>query len=471
MKKNFLSILLFFVVISLAACGSANPISEPAAEVDTETAVEEVVEIENDEIPESEAEANADADETHDHDHDEDEDHHDEPLSSDGVINITDLILTNRSADCADYVGSYTADAFDIKNELTFTSMITITADETSCTITSDSVPNHEFNDENAAFAGGQEGATITPTDTVSVFPRHPEFADEVTQISTQVKNAIFLNGVRLDIVAAGCYRPSQSEDESGNVGIGCQTSDPWLLDAIGSDDQFGVDHHNGHTQPGGLYHYHASPNALFNDMPGENGSPVIGFAADGFPVYGSYFVDPATGEIREAQSGYTLKEGSRGERSDTNPGGEYDGEYVDDYEFTDAGDLDECNGMTVDGQYGYYITNSFPWGVHCLKGTPDESFLAGGGGEGGPGGGGEGGDGPPPRGEGGEGAPPRGEGEGRSGGPDFAAAAATLGISEDALRDAIGGPPPDFEAASATLGIPVEDIQNALGDGGRNQP
>ena len=316
------------------------------------------------------------------------------------VIDITDVILTNRSADCADYVGSYTAQALDIQNELLFTSMVTITADETTCTIESDSVPNHEFNDETAAFAGGAEGATITATETISVVPRFPEFADEVTQISTGVKNAIFLNGVRLDIVAAGCYRPSQSQDESGNVGIGCQTSDPWLLDALGSESQFGVDEHNGHTQPGGLYHYHGNPNALFNDSPGDEGSPVIGFAADGFPVYGSFFLDYDTGEVREAISGYTLKEGSRGERSDTNPGGEYDGEYVDDWEFTDAGDLDECNGMTVDGQYGYYITDSFPWGVRCLRGTPDESFLGGGGG--GPGGGG------PPG--GGGGAPPTGD-------------------------------------------------------------
>ena len=376
------------------------------------------------------------------HTHDEDtnnnvEELEDDQVVSEGVIDITDVILTNRSADCADYVGIYTAQAFDIKNELTFTSMITITADETSCTIVSDSVPNHSFNDENAEFAGGQEGATITPTDTVSVIPRNPGFADEITPISTQVKNAIFLNGVRLDIVTAGCYRPAQSDDESGNVGIGCQTSDPWLLDAIGSDTQFGVDRHNGHTQPGGLYHYHANPNALFNDMPGENGSPVIGFAADGFPVYGSYFRDPDTGEVREAISGYTLKEGSRGERSDTNPGGEYDGEYVDDYEFTNAGDLDECNGMTIDGQYGYYITNSFPWGVHCLKGIPNETFLLGGGGEGGQPGGG---------------AP-----------PDFAAAAAALGITEQELRDALGGPPPDFAGAAETLGISEDEIRAAI--------
>ena len=61
--------------------------------------------------------------------------------------------------------------------------------------------------------------------------------------------------------------------------------------------------------------------------------------------------------------------------QSDANPGGTYDGTYVDDYEFTNAGDLDECNGMTVDGQYGYYVTDTYPWVIKCHSGTLDASF------------------------------------------------------------------------------------------------
>jgi hypothetical protein len=38
------------------------------------------------------------------------------------------------------------------------------------------------------------------------------------------------------------------------------------------------------------------------------------------------------------------------------------DGTYVADWEWTDADDLDECNGMTVNGQYGYYVTDAYPW-------------------------------------------------------------------------------------------------------------
>jgi len=184
------------------------------------------------------------------------------------------------------------------------------------------------------------------------------------------------LNGVVLDLLSAGCYNPnSQQADSSGNTAIGCNENDDWLLDPLGADNNFGTDLHNAHTQPDGTYHYHGNPNAMFDDNPGSNGSPVIGFAADGFPIYGSYFLDPDSDSVRKAVSGYTLKAGSRGTQSATNPGGSYDGSYIDDYEFTNTGDLDSCNGMTLDGQYGYYVTDGYPWVMGCISGTPDDSF------------------------------------------------------------------------------------------------
>lgn len=297
---------------------------------------------------------------------------------SDTLVDIYNAVFTSRSVDCADYVNVYDATVVDIKNSITFNSDVTIEATETECTITSNTVPNHDFNDESAAFAGGQEGATISEVGSVSTITRTPAFADTPTPISQEVRNAIFLNGVSLNIIAAGCYDPTNPGAlEDGNFGRGCASFDPWVLDPLGFEGNFGVDIHNGHTQPGGRYHYHGGPNAMYDDNPGSEGSPVIGFAADGFPVYGGYFNDSATGQVRKAISGYTLKVGSRGDRTDTNPGGEYDGTYNDDWEFTDAGDLDECNGMTVDGQYGYYVTDSYPWVIKCLSGTPHETFLA----------------------------------------------------------------------------------------------
>ena len=52
----------------------------------------------------------------------------------------------------------------------------------------------------------------------------------------------------------------------------------------------FKVDIHNAHVQGDGTYHYHGNPNAMFDDSPSGDGSPLIGFAADGFPIWILYF-------------------------------------------------------------------------------------------------------------------------------------------------------------------------------------
>lgn len=79
------------------------------------------------------------------------------------------------------------------------------------------------------------------------------------------------------------------------------------------------------------------------------------------------------------------------------NPGGDYDGTYVDDYEYVQgSGDLDECNGMMRNGSYGYYVVNEYPWVLACYQGTPHASFEKSGEG-GGSNPGVPGGMGPPP--------------------------------------------------------------------------
>ena len=63
----------------------------------------------------------------------------------------------------------------------------------------------------------------------------------------------------------------------------------------------------------------------------------------------------------------------SRGSIASSN----YDGQFLGDYEYSPvAGDLDECNGMAIEGQYGYYITDSYPWVLGCFKGIPDGTFY-----------------------------------------------------------------------------------------------
>jgi len=292
-------------------------------------------------------------------------------------LDISGAIFESRSADCADYVNSYAASALDIQNSTSFSADVVITATDATCTIVSNSVPNHDFNDESAAFAGGAEGATISEIDSTLTVTRNPSIAAEATALSQEIKNGVFLNGVRLDIISAGCYRPDDTgADQNGDVGIGCGSSADWLLDPLSTTAKFGADLHNAHTQPEGLYHYHGNPKAMFADDVSYGASPVIGFAADGFPIFGSYFYDSETGSVRKAESGYTLKSGSREQEGTAiTPPGDYSGRYNQDWEFTDAGDLDACNGMTVDGQYGYYVIDAYPWVMGCISGTPDTSF------------------------------------------------------------------------------------------------
>ncbi|MDG9671291.1 YHYH protein [Hahella sp. CR1] len=287
-------------------------------------------------------------------------------------VDITNAIFTEISGDCADYDNSLEASVTDIQRGLGFDAAVTISSDSDSCTLVSNSIPNHDFNDATAHFANNV--AEVSQSFNI---PRNPSSASSTTSLSQRLVNGVMLNGVILDLLSAGCYNPSSPmADADGNTAIGCPDTSDWLLDPLGTDSKFGADAHNAHTQPGGLYHYHGNPNAMFDSNPGPNGSPVIGFAADGFPIYGSYFLDPDTGTVRKAVSGYTLKTGSRGTKSTSNPGGSYDGTYIDDWEFTNTGDLDACNGMTVDGQYGYYVTDAYPWVLNCFRGAPDSSFY-----------------------------------------------------------------------------------------------
>lgn len=280
---------------------------------------------------------------------------------------ITDIILDNRSGNCADYVQDSFSDVMDIQRNMAFSGSFVVSLQGDSCVFATNSIPNHDFNDASAAFATPVSAVTATYE-----VPQNPVDSGQ-TDITLEYDNAIFLNGAKLDLLPAACY--GVGNEPLGEEKIGCNdVSSPWRYDPMFGGNDFGTDAHNAHTQPDGAYHYHGDPLALYQDD-GTAESPVIGFAADGFPIFGPYIMD--NGSIRKVVSGYTLKDGERVSQTGEGafPGGSYDGTFRDDYEFTNAGDLDECNGMERDGVYGYYVTDSFPWVLTCFKGTPDSSF------------------------------------------------------------------------------------------------
>ncbi|MBV1862028.1 MAG: YHYH protein [Nannocystaceae bacterium] len=284
---------------------------------------------------------------------------------------ITDASFSDRDGTCAARAGSYTATARDLARDLAFSAFIDIEVQGAGCVLSSNGIPNHDFNDT-GAFA-----TQVSEVFESFTLPENPSSAATPTELSLQYDNGVFLNGVKLDLLAAACY--GVGSEPLGEEKIGCMSEGtPWRYDPMSASASFGTDGHNAHTQPDGAYHYHGNPAAMYDDS-GSVASGVIGFAADGFPIYGPWIDEGGT--IRKAVSGYALREGNRVSQAGEGafPGGSYDGTYVDDYEFADVGDLDECNGTTRQGVYGYYVTAAYPWIIGCLVGTPDESFRKGG--------------------------------------------------------------------------------------------
>ena len=122
-----------------------------------------------------------------------------------------------------------------------------------------------------------------------------------------------------------------------------------------------GIDDYNAHIQPNGAYHYHGIP---WNYQEQK----LIGYAADGFKIY-----NPLCEGTRVKPS-YHLRPGNRPYDS---PGGTYDGTYTADFEYLRGrGDLDECNGHRVNGEYHYHLTTAYPFVPRYWRGEPDFSFF-----------------------------------------------------------------------------------------------
>ncbi len=189
-------------------------------------------------------------------------------------------------------------------------------------------------------------------------------------------------------------------------------------LDAMGRDaPAYEIqDACNGHPQRQGQYHYH-NFSICMGDTRSEAGghSSLVGYALDGFGLYGPYGAD---------------------------------GRVV-----TNAG-LDACHGHTHtvmwNGKptdiYHYHLTYEYPYTIGCFRGST--THVTAGRGPNGP---------PPGLGTAGPGNP------GPRGAAVIEDAARELGVSAQALRDAIGPPPPDFARAARVLRISAAKIRRAL--------
>ena len=138
-----------------------------------------------------------------------------------------------------------------------------------------------------------------------------------------------------------------------------------------------------GHPQQNGEYHHHINPKCLYNAADSTHHSPIIGWAFDGFPIYGAYgYADTnGTGGIKRMRSSFQLRNITT---RDTLPNGtassavgppvsvQYPlGDYVQDYAFIQgSGDLDVHNGR-------FCVTPDYPNGIYAYFVTIDSALNA----------------------------------------------------------------------------------------------
>ena len=265
-------------------------------------------------------------------------------------------------------------------------------------------IPNHA---RDAYYAVPKAGVVVPDATTANIIadptkaqaykftiPTTPKYSSKVTSTS--------LGSIGVMISGAVLYNPFEGDGKTVAM-----ASNFTITNSAGITASF-VDKCAGHPTPNnGAYHYHGLPNCVTAKVD-KTGKPshIIGFALDGFPIYGD---------------------------RDTK------GKQIT------AKNLDQCNGVisaTPEFQKGIYHyvllgTADARSSIACFHGEVDASQIQ---------------------------AMPAMGGGGMPM-PDTAAAAMKLGITEDALKAAFGTTmPPDIAAAAKNLGVTEAVLLDALG-------
>lgn len=229
--------------------------------------------------------------------------------------------------------------------------------------VTSNGIPNHDP----GQFPNRGNPHRIAVQNYQFRFPISPEFAPRPRDAGG-MPFGVALNGVPFDPGTAELWRNNHD----------------WRYDALSGKINLGVDSSNAHVQPSGAYHYHGLPHGLIATLGNSDQMHLLGYAADGFPIYNQYgHSDPEdnASPLKILRSGYRLRSGKRPSGAD-GPGGTYDGTFNQDFVHDPRiGDLDDCNGRLAvtpessEPVYHYVITEEFPFISRLFKGNPDDSF------------------------------------------------------------------------------------------------
>jgi len=254
-----------------------------------------------------------------------------------------------------DYFGAYT-----LENESYGTkTKVTITKD--SRLMVTNSLPNHKT----GVFPNEGNPNTISAQNRTFNFPLVPKYTGKASWIR---EPGIALNGIKF-------------EPGTGEV-VACESGENYRIEALQDVIDLGLDYNHAHVQPTGAYHYHGTPTEVIKEFDSGEDLVHIGFAHDGFPMYYSKTnaYKPSFKLIEGKREGEDCTYTRPGIKVDIEEGGHHDGTFNTDFEYVaGTGDLDECNGITIDGQYMYLVTNDFPYISRCLMGEFESQERGGG--------------------------------------------------------------------------------------------
>lgn len=292
-----------------------------------------------------------------------------------------------------------------------------VSCEDGSLVVSSNAIPHYEF-------------VQITPNPLIEVnrnyrMPLDPKLAEEPSPLPLFGASGVAINGIPIFGPNEGPVPPPGFGDPVYNA----------ILDAC-----------MGHTAR--EYHYHALVQSCFETGAKPGGpSPILAFAADGFPIYGPFgCADAECSETIEFKSSW-----------DRLRSPEMDAWYAHRFTPKEGREfLDRCNGHSGDdqnGEYHYHATAAWPYILGCYSGTPvtvdrpgNDRVISRG-----------------PR----RGRAPRADP--RPGPDEIAKAAAELGIDEARLAEGLGLTgdrviPVSLISAARTLEVDYPALSRALG-------
>ncbi|NQY11869.1 MAG: YHYH protein [Flavobacteriales bacterium] len=265
---------------------------------------------------------------------------------------------------------------------LSFTPIYSEVVNGSKREITTNSIPAHK-----AGLFGSASGSLnpnaiqeVTETYNITTYPTATgSFTALLSTASlggSQYSFGILFSGIEVDPIAAEPFP---------HAILALNVNWEWNLEALNVN--IGLDCNNAHVQPTGKYHYHGSPELYISALNiSTTEMTLIGYAADGFPIYYKYAYSSAsdiTSAVEEMFPSYELKSGDRPGDGESAPCDAYNGVYSNDYQYVSGlGDLDEANGRTgvtpefPAGTYYYVITDDFPSIPRYFKETPSNDFT-----------------------------------------------------------------------------------------------